>query len=112
MGYSCTVKADYALESMLTQLQAASGREVEQSNAWIFQGQNYFFEQGREHVDGSITGAIIRTMTGKIAGNARISADGIVERWAKSTPSQRQAAFAASDAKYALTYGGISFQVI
>ncbi len=111
MGYSCTAKADFALNAMIVQLKAASSKEIEQSNAWEYKGQDYFFEQGREQDDGSITGTVV-SFTGYTVGSVRIDSEGIVKRWAKSTAIQRTAATDAGNARYGLAYGGVAFQVI
>jgi len=106
MGYSCTVKADMVLEALYTQLQATGPAKV--ANGWTVGKREYFFEQGRENTDGSITGTI-REVICKLAyhrGSAKINHDGKISRWPSSTKAQRESAMIAGLVKFHSEHGG------
>lgn len=80
MGYSCCTSAANALDFILDQVTDSLGS----SNSWQNDGNDYFFERGREQADGSITGTVYR-MIGenrcRKAGSAKIDPDGLVRRF-------------------------------
>ncbi len=60
MGYSCSTAADNALTTLMAkQKKDCPGGS---QNGWIYKGTKYFYEIGREHADGAITGTIQRTL--------------------------------------------------
>ena len=84
MGYSCTVAADKVLDNISKKCLA----QTQSQNCFEVNGTSYFWERGREQVDGAITGSIWKIIAkgqhkGKCirAGSFRIEADGILSRW-------------------------------
>ena len=83
MGWSCTAAAGRALDKWHDACVEATGV----SNTFEANGNKFFFEVGREHTDGRITGAIRRvtavqgslTWTVK-SGSFRIDPDGKIHR--------------------------------
>lgn len=57
MGYSCTVAAANVVDMILAHVTEPGGS----SNSWTFAGSSYFYETGREHEDGRVTGTVWRT---------------------------------------------------
>lgn len=53
MGWSCTMRADTSLKALMN-IMGAKGL----SNSWEWNGNQYFYEIGREQPDGSITGEV------------------------------------------------------
>lgn len=107
MGYSATVKAYFAQDTMLALLQAAHGDCGGTSNSWGDRdGSYHFFERGREQNDGAITGTVYVTngKTCRPAGSIRIEPDGKVTRWPTSKASQRRLATETALAKYGAIY--------
>lgn len=108
MGYSATVLACFAQDTMITLLQAAAGDCGGSSNSWgDNDGEYHFFERGREQNDGAITGTVYKTFSAvscRPAGSVRIEPDGTVTRWPTSTAGQRQLAKETADAKYGAIY--------
>lgn len=76
MSYSCTVKANLALEAIY----AGMPNSQDSSNTFDRNGRTYFVEQGRERTDGAITGQIIDLVTGRQSGSLRIEPDGGITR--------------------------------
>jgi hypothetical protein len=80
MGYSCTASAGNALDFIMDMVTDPNGS----SNSWTHEGTGYFFEMGREHEDGAVTGTVMR-MVGenacRPAGSVRIAPDGKVVRF-------------------------------
>lgn len=78
MGWSCTYQAGMALELIKDNL-------LSRSNSWIGDnGNEYFFEIGRENNDGAITGSIFEIYDGKHikrVGGFRIEPDGKIKRF-------------------------------
>lgn len=110
MGYSANVAACYAQDKIIELLQSENGSCGGSSNTWGFQeGDNWFFERGREQHDGAITGTIYgpspkgKGFSRKV-GSVRIEPNGNVTRWPTSTASMRKLASDYADAKYQATY--------
>lgn len=98
MGYSCTVAADDSLDAIEQYLRQffpfLTAKGDISGWAWKFGEDEYFFERGRENVDGAITGSVYRMFkwcnpaTGIIeercrkVGSVRIEPDGTVTRYA------------------------------
>lgn len=91
MGYSCSAKADEALESLRDMLQA--GNQNLPCNVWIGTGgEKHFYEIGREQADGAITGAVWKFLPDNSArkiGAFRIEPNGRIERFPSTTADQR-----------------------
>ena len=86
MGYSCTKAAADTLDKILHSIVDPNGS----SNAWTYKGQRYFYERGRENLDGAITGTVWKFVyrpdlnppeRAKRAGTVRIEADGSLTRF-------------------------------
>jgi hypothetical protein len=92
---------------MLTQLRAASDKEIGASNGWRAKGQEFFSERGREQHDGAVTGTVWRNeaQTCHKVGSYRIEPDGTVTRYPTSTAAMRETARNVALAKYAERYG-------
>ena len=79
MGWSCTKKAGEVLDAMARVCQASTGM----TNTWDSKGKRYFWETGREHYDGHITGQIYREDEQgfvRPSGSFSIEANGRIER--------------------------------
>lgn len=101
MGYSCAAKASYTLDCLWNELQKNGDNQT--SNSWTFKGERYFFEQGREQHDGSITGQIMRFLPDgrcRRVGSGKVNSDGSIARWAFSTKDMRQTAEKNGAVKY------------
>lgn len=76
MGWSCTFFANDTMQII---------RDSIRENSWIGNnGKEYFFEIGRENIDGGITGSVFRIYDGihaKRVGNFRIEPDGTLTRF-------------------------------
>ena len=99
MGYSCTAAAAYALERVAQLLQAKADAELSATHPSrsldpLSKGElptnimpdGGFWERGREHDDGAITGCIWRAIPTNPAavrkgGTFRINPDGTIARW-------------------------------
>ena len=117
MGYSSTVMAAYAYESIAKQMKTAYGDDGTSNVFNTKDGTKFFTETGREQYDGAITGTIYKYVESekvRAAGSYRIEADGIVTRFYGSSKEMREKAKTDADAKYEETYGEKSamFQVI
>lgn len=93
MGYSCTLKADKTLQTLMSII----GKGEKSSNTWIHNGNKYFYEIGKENSDGAITGTIYRVIKGDDSkclktGSFRIDADGKIVRFPTTTSQQRNEA--------------------
>lgn len=83
MGYSCARKASIRLEQVIKFLQNLHGNPTNSSNSW---GEGYFYEIGRENVDGSITGKVMKPIPNKpgyciSAGGFKIDPNGDIVRF-------------------------------
>ena len=81
MGYSCTAAASKTLELLMY---AVKGNTNGPTNSWTFDGENYFYEIGRENYDYSITGSVFKMVgrnLSKKVGPFKISRDGILVRF-------------------------------
>lgn len=79
MGWSCAIEAARALDAFSEACIKSTGSQ----NTWEERGKRYFFETGREHEDGAITGTVFRIEAdGRCyrSGSFRIEADGTVKR--------------------------------
>ena len=79
MGYSCTKDADEMLG--LIRHQFNNGKY---SNGLAISGKTYFYEVGKEQVDGSITGTLFQNVDESRArkvGRFKINADGSIARF-------------------------------
>ena len=90
MGYSCSAIAMDTVDALKAQLQEGEGK-VAASNGWKKNGTEYFFEIGKEHSDGAVTGQVHRIKAGFCypAGSFRIEPNGIIRRFPTSTKEQR-----------------------
>ena len=88
MGYSCTAKAHEALRRVMEVLQARGyglrhdGRLL--ANGWKTSRGEHFYEIGREHLDGAMTGPVFRVLRNGRAsriGSFRIEPDGKIRRF-------------------------------
>lgn len=89
MGYSCTVAADQMLG--LVRHMFTNGKY---SNGLTINGRSYFYERGRETVDGAITGTVFENISetqARKAGHFRIDFDGNLIRFPRLTAAQREA---------------------
>ena len=91
MGYSCTQDADH----MLGVIRKAYGDPTRGSNVLSLRGGYlYFYERGRENVDGAITGTLMRmSASGDYAyrsGSFRINPDGTIGKFPYLSKIQRQ----------------------
>ncbi|KKN50723.1 hypothetical protein LCGC14_0629840 [marine sediment metagenome] len=119
MGYSYTAISGFALDSILEQLQHTKDA-ANTSNGWKHKGVDYFYEQGREQDDGSITGSVWKNLlvtqpcticikpecSGhcRKVGSVKIDSKGNVVRFATSSQAQRLAAKVDADKMYEETY--------
>lgn len=88
MGWSCRLEAGLTLD----QIRETCLKEHDSQNVWSHNGARYFYDIGREHDDGAITGKILR-MQGdplpdgripcKAVGSFRIEPDGKISRGPK-----------------------------
>ena len=117
MGWSCTAMACYSLESITRQLQERGKDSIDSQTGWKYKGSEYFYECGREHADGSITGAIWKKaeISGdkfdhfiRRAGSLKIAGNGEIIRFATSTKAMRNLAKADADVKYKLLIQDVS----
>jgi len=88
MGYSCTKAADDTLQGMMKFSRAG------ESNTWRDdRGTKFFYEIGREHADGAITGSIMKFINSHQcipAGNFRINPNGSVARFPHINKAMRK----------------------
>lgn len=106
MGYSSTAIASIVLTQMLVVLSKEPGNEdYAISNGWKKNGREYFYEIGREHEDGRITGTIVFTDTGRRAGHLHITAKGKIIDFATTTQTQRLQAEAKGLAEFLRIFG-------
>ena len=87
MGYSCTQDASH----MLGVIRKTYG-DPATGNTLVLKGARYFFERGRENVDGAITGTLFMELPdnyARAAGTFRIDADGTVARFPKLSAVER-----------------------
>ena len=106
MGYSCSTKANMVLDSLLVLLQS-SCPEINSSNTWEKKSIKYFYEIGKENIDGAITGKVQRFVGDnlcKVAGSFRIESNGKITRFTGSTKQQRKEAETAGLMKFYTTY--------
>ena len=86
MGYSCTCAADNMLG--LIRHTFSNGKY---SNGMTIKGRSYFYEIGREHADGHITGTLLENVDenhARVAGYFSIGAEGQILRFPKITRDQ------------------------
>lgn len=79
MGWSCTALAGDVLDAV----RAACIEDTGSSNRWRGKSHCYFFEVGRENLDGAITGTVWREAPGNLcyrSGSFRIEPSGRVSR--------------------------------
>jgi hypothetical protein len=75
MGYSCRADA----YNTIAKFNGGQGS----SNRWVYKGNHYFWERGREQRDGAITGSIylmIGDTFAKKVGSFRIDPDGTIAK--------------------------------
>lgn len=95
MGYSCTVKAHDTLRKALN---ISNGRPMEEysfGNEWANNGQRYFFERGKEHADGHISGTVFRFVGESSCvkvGSVNILPDGRIKTWTGLSSEVRKVA--------------------
>ncbi len=89
MGWSATMEACNTLDRITKICIAETGAQ----NTFVYKGNLYMWETGREQDDGSITGSIIKLIdngideqgykrySGYEAGSLKINADGSIERF-------------------------------
>lgn len=81
MGYSYSQKAGFTLDYIYKLLDDGLGS----SNTWKHDGNDYFFERGRENHDGAITGTVWCFQPDgvhlKRSGSVRIESDGSIARF-------------------------------
>ena len=79
MSYSCTSRADAVLKVISDAIYEKNGSQ----NTWTKDGNEYFYEVGRENSDGSITGRVW-LLKGQLAypkGSFKIDSDGALIRF-------------------------------
>jgi len=79
MGWSCRADAGRTLDAWRALCVESTGS----SNTWETRRGFYFYDIGREHDDGAITGTVFRMISGGMArgaGSFRINGDGTVAR--------------------------------
>ncbi|KKK64224.1 hypothetical protein LCGC14_2986380 [marine sediment metagenome] len=106
MGYSCSTKANMVLDSLIVLLQSSSS-ENNSSNTWEKRGIKYFYEIGKENIDGAITGKVnkfVEENQCKVVRSFRIESNGKITRFIGSTKQQRTAAETAGLMKFYTTY--------
>jgi len=79
MGYSARQSAFSAADFVSERICPPPGS----ANQWSYRGQLYFWERGREHDDGRITGTVYRVIDNRCykVGTLHIDADGYVRAW-------------------------------
>lgn len=96
MGYSHAAISGFALDSMLRQLQENNAGKGDTFNGWKYKGVDYFYEQGRENYDGSITGSVWKFLPDGLharrAGCIKIDSRGNVVKFTTSSKIQREKA--------------------
>jgi len=114
MGYSCSTLASNSQNAMLVELQREVKTPLDSSNSWMFKGNEYFVERGREQRDGSITGTVMRmgnningikTGYSRKAGSIKILYNGEIKSWPFSTKSMREKAMKVGRARFTEIYG-------
>ncbi len=106
MGYSCSTKANMVLDSLIILLQSSSPK-INSSNTWEKKGIKFFYEIGKENIDGAITGIVQRFVGDnlcKVSGSFRIESNGKITRFIGSTKQQRTTAETAGLMKFYTTY--------
>lgn len=80
MGYSCSYAANEALKFILKSVCYPLS-----NNTWKYDGNEYFFERGRENRDGSITGTVYSFLEDgshvRKVGSVRIEKNGAITRF-------------------------------
>lgn len=84
MSYSCTQKAHQTLSETLNNVNGEAIKNYNFSNTWEANGNKFFYERGRENIDGSITGTIFKfigdTQCIRV-GSLKIFSNGSVKSW-------------------------------
>ncbi len=71
MGYSCSYEADITMDAI------TKSPEFRCANGWIGDDKvNYFFEIGKENIDGAMTGSVYKSNSGKRVGGFKIASNG------------------------------------
>lgn len=89
MGWSCAAKAGLVLDQVSNFCVKNTGA----SNVFAKDGETFFFERGREHNDGRITGTIWRNVGNNLArkvGTFLIDADGKIVRFPMISKESRK----------------------
>jgi len=100
MGYSVSAKADIVLSEAMKIV-----GDSDSSN--VFRG--YFYETGRENVDGAFTASVMKIVVGgfcKRSGSIRIEMDGKITRFPTMTKKEKALAEKNGAIEYARIYGG------
>lgn len=100
MGYSVSAKADIVLSEAMKIVS-----DSDSSN--VFRG--YFYETGRENVDGAFTAQVMKIVAGgfaKRSGSIRIEADGTITRFPTMKPNEKKLAELRGYEEYKRIYGG------
>ena len=106
MGYSCTQAADNKLKRIMSLRAGPMSQAPDSTNMWYNdQGNQYFYEIGRENNGGEITGSIFKMVPGgcKKSGSFRIESDGKVTRFPCLNRGQKRAAKAPMKVTYIFT---------
>jgi len=79
MGYSARASAMDAVDAVENRITDPRGT----SNGWSCKGVSYFWERGREHTDGHVSGTVYRMIGNRAyrAGSVNIEPDGRVKSW-------------------------------
>lgn len=88
MGYSCTRDAANIL-GVIGKFYATDGNP----NILTMQGEQYFFERGREQYDGAITGTLMLMLPGEYCrkvGSVRINYDGTINKFPRMRQVERE----------------------
>lgn len=109
MGYSYNARAGFALDKLGEILRGPDTADRKASSNGIARTGG-FWEHGREQADGSITGTVWKPWAQDVtrvtrAGSFKIDPEGRVLRFPGTTPAERAAAEAFSEAEYVRLYG-------
>jgi hypothetical protein len=116
MGYSCLAISGLVLDAMVQVMQDCGPHPDNISNGWTVDGNNYFYEVGREQQDGSITGSVwgpskTEGCVHKV-GSFKIDAEGKVVRFPTSSKVQRDKAQIVGHADYKSKFGAYVDELI
>lgn len=114
MGYSCSALASLTMDGMFAEMEKTCPPADKTSNGWIFKGNSYFFERGREQDDGAITGSVYRHGDNnngiakgfcRRVGSVKILSNGQIKSWPFTTKGMREKAQAAGRKRFAEIHG-------